>query len=230
MIDKKEIEEKLRKWARVGGQLLISDEGEVSVTGSVETRKLSSRIPVTFQRVGGHFKAFGSQLTSLANSPKIIGKDFRVNANKLTTLEGMPQKIGGSVEIQSNQITSLVGCPQKVQEHLYCNYNQLENFIGGPFEVLGELVASNNPLTSLQGFPEKVDKVYLTYTQELPLLRALSAKRIFLHPHPNTWLESKITVIQVERILNKYAGEGKRGAIRCQKELIAAGFEGNARW
>jgi hypothetical protein len=32
------------------------------------------------------------------------------------------------------------------------------------------------------------------------------------------------------KILNKYAGQGKRAMFDCQKELEDAGFEENARW
>jgi hypothetical protein len=35
---------------------------------------------------------------------------------------------------------------------------------------------------------------------------------------------------QVAKILNKYAGKGKKGLFDCQKDLEDAGFEGNARW
>jgi hypothetical protein len=34
----------------------------------------------------------------------------------------------------------------------------------------------------------------------------------------------------VELILNKYTGQGKRALFDCQKDLEDAGFEENARW
>jgi hypothetical protein len=35
---------------------------------------------------------------------------------------------------------------------------------------------------------------------------------------------------QLHKILNSYAGKGKRALFDCQKELEDAGFEENARW
>jgi hypothetical protein len=42
--------------------------------------------------------------------------------------------------------------------------------------------------------------------------------------------EDQDNAAQVEKILNKYHGQGKRALFECQKELEDEGFEGNARW
>jgi hypothetical protein len=68
----------------------------------------------------------------------------------------------------------------------------------------------------------------LTYSPRLPLLRALVAKR-----GVRLWAGDELQTGDAEKvgeILNKYAGEGRRGIFKCKKALIEAGFSGNARW
>ena len=81
--------------------------------------------------------------------------------------------------------------------------------------------ANNNPLTDLDGLASHIGStVSFDYTKDLPLLRTLVAQKIW--PNPDQ--------VELEKILVKYAGQGKRGIFDCQKELEDEGFEGNAKW
>jgi hypothetical protein len=233
VVDKEQIEKTLKSWAIVKSTVWITNEGTVSVAGSVQTRHRpnpSGEIPVTFDQVDGHFDAFDNNLTTLKNAPRVVGKDFNVVGNELTSLQGMPQKIGGMIAISANNLTSLEGCVERVKGDFICNSNLLTDLVGGPKVVEGSFQVAGNPLTSLVGFPTIVVGVAsLTYNPNLALLRTLVAGHIGLDgPTENHMRDANL--LEVEHILNKYAGEGKRGVIRCQKELIAAGFEGNAKW
>jgi hypothetical protein len=121
--------------------------------------------------------------------------------HKHTTLPVAFGTVGGSFYCSNNQLTTLAGAPQTVGGGFYC---------------------SNNQLTTLEGIPTHLRKLWLSYSPALPLLRTLYAQQIEFYP--------KLRDPTLGEILNRYAGQGKRGAIKCQKELIAAGFEGNARW
>jgi hypothetical protein len=125
---------------------------------------------------------------------------FTASRGELTTLENSPYHVTGSFNVTVNKLTTLEGGPVHV---------------GDVYEVTG------NPLVNLNGLATHIgDAVSFNYSPNLPLLRTLVAKRIWPYPAQT----------KLEEILDKYAGEGKRGVIRCQKELIAAGFEGNAKW
>lgn len=61
---------------------------------------------------------------------------------------------------------------------------------------------------------------YTDYRESQHLLKMLIAHDIFLNSAPD----------QVDKIMNKYAGSGKKGALACAAELVKAGFKDNARW
>jgi len=147
--------------------------------------------------------------------------DFVCAEVGLKTLEGAPNRVGRDVSLQGNLLTSLQGFPQEVGRNVRLDNNQLTDLKGLPSKLSGSLVIIYNPLTSLEGFPTSVGEVYLGYQENLPLLRTLGAQTIVL------WEKSRY---EVEQILNKYAGQGRAAAIDCKRDLVRAGFEGNARW
>jgi hypothetical protein len=134
-----------------------------------------------------------------------VSGNLRLPDAGLASLWGMPKEVGDTLSLSRNPLRNLIGCTQKI-------HNDLR------LRQMPELV-------SLEGFPTELGGyVAIDYKPELPLLRTLQARDgIVLWPVGS---EHE----QVELILEKYKGQGKRGAIRCQKELIAAGFEGNAQW
>jgi hypothetical protein len=154
--------------------------------------------------------------------------DFWINPEIKFPWTKLPFKFGefaGNLGLTGAGLTSLEGFPKEISEgSLHVSQNRLTNFIGGPKRVEDSVVARDNPLTSLDGFPQEIGtNVRLTYSPNLPLLRTLVANLVVLFPHNDT-------TDKIEKIMDKYSKEGKRGVIRCQKELISAGFEGNAKW
>lgn len=118
----------------------------------------------------------------------------------LTSLEGSPYWVEGSFDVRGNKLTTLKGGPSWVGKSYY---------------------AINNPLTDLDGLASHIgSSVSFDYTKDLPLLRTLVAQKIW--PNPDQ--------VELEKILAKYAGQGKRAIFDCQKELEDEGFEGNAKW
>jgi len=126
--------------------------------------------------------------------------NFYAEGLALRSLEGAPYEVGKSFILKQNNLSTLVGGPQRVGAY----YNVLKN-----------------PLVNLDGLATSIgDAFSFSYTPTLPLLRTLAAKRIW--PNPDQ--------VELEKILEKYAGQGRAGAIDCKRALVAAGFEGNARW
>jgi hypothetical protein len=136
-----------------------------------------------------------------------IDGDCNMDNCGLSTLDGSPLEVMGSLVLSDNPLKSLEGCTQ---------------FIGG------RLLISNIEFESLAGLPPD-HSVEISWYPRMPMLRLLTCKWIEL-----PWHQMRQPADGPEKtalsILRKYRHMGKRGAIRCQKELIAAGLEGNAKW
>jgi hypothetical protein len=155
------------------------------------------------------------QKSKVQELPVTFGKitgSFMPNNNPFTSLKGMPRWVGRWFDCASPHLTSLVGAPEYIGEEFHC--------YGTPF-------------TSLEGFPKYVGgRFYATWAEQMPLLRTLICKKgVYIGRdrfgnagHP------------INGILNKYIGqvsgskEFRHAVLDCQKELIEAGFSGNARW
>jgi hypothetical protein len=131
-------------------------------------------------------------------------------------------------------LTTLVGCPNIVGGDFRVLGSILNTLEGAPIEIEGNARFGNqshHDLKNLLGFPRRVGGITrVRYQPDLGMLRLLNTqKEIVLYISQGYEFLARDGA-KVSDILNKYVGEGKRGAIRCQKELISAGFEGNARW
>jgi hypothetical protein len=224
MVDKKEIMRLLNRYFRTTGTITISDQGLVSCSGNIvlkETLKHKT-LPVAFDRVDGRFDCEDNRLKTLAGAPKSVGKRFVCSNNQLTSLEHSPTSTSGDFDCSKNQLTTLEHAPKSVGDSFFCGSNLLTTLEHAPQSVRGSFFCWDNPLDTLKGLPAVPETLYLSYSPTLPLLRCLLAKKVqFLSLHEDS---------PVERILNKYAGQGKRAMFDCQKELEDAGFEENARW
>ena len=149
--------------------------------------------------------------------------DVQWNIYMFGELEEIPIKFGivtGDFVAEEKGLKTLHNMPKIVTGDCELAGNKLTTLLGAPEEVGGNFHVNRNPLVSLEGFPQKVGrKVSLRWTPTLPLLRTLNAQEVILYGQPRAMV-----------ILNKYAGQGRAGAIDCKRELVAAGFEGNARW
>jgi hypothetical protein len=125
--------------------------------------------------------------------------NFEAHGLLLKNLSNFPDYVGSDLNLCDNLLTNLVGAPSYVGKDLYLTRNLFD---------------------SLEGFPAFVGgKVTITWSENLPLLRSLTAPKIIIYGKPRAMV-----------IMNKYAGQGKRAMFDCQKELEDAGFEGNAKW
>ena len=132
-------------------------------------------------------------------------------------------RIYGYFWCSHNQLETLAGTPRWVRGNFTCTSNQLTTLEGSLNSVGGDFWCFNNSsLRSLEGLPDISGTLFLSYSPTLPLLRCLLAQQVEFEPS----LPDKT----VENILNKYAGQGRAGAIDCKRELVSAGFEENARW
>jgi hypothetical protein len=190
------------------------------VIESVDLNEIEALFKAKF-KIRGIYKIDNNGFVSIDGACELKGKirenklpiqftnvtgDFNCMKANLTTLEGVPESVGGSFFCADNQLTSLKGAP---------------NIVGGEFSC------HTNPLISLDGIPEKIGpRISLTYDENLPLLRLLQCQSVAF-----VLARDDPTVDVVSKIINKYACNPSRSNIlACQKELIDAGFEGNASW
>ena len=185
---------------------VTEEDGLIHVTGNVRNKSIK-----TFQEFPVKFG-------------KILG-NFDCNLCGLTSLVGAPTRVMmGSFCVNNNQLTSLIGSPEEVDLWFSFNGNRVSNLEGGPKKV-GSFSCCDNPLTSLQGLPEITGKLVITLSTDLPILRLVNV---------NFGIDFRGDLsrnLEIERIFeNVYDIKPRRQAIiACQKALIDAGYEGNAR-
>jgi hypothetical protein len=185
---------------------------ELSVKAHMITLMTMGEIPVKFGLVQGHFMCAFKNLKSLKNAPHTVTGNFGCYGNLLTSLEGGPQDVGRTVMGGGTYA---------------CSNNNLINFIGAPQQFTGYFVAvneMNEDLMSVDGLPPEARQVDITYHAHLPLLKLLKQKRVTVR-YAGSGQEHPVTAI-----LEKYAGTGKPGAIKCAVEMIRAGYKDNAKW
>ena len=192
---------------KIEGYIEIQSDMSVNVQGDVRMYRPSPNgiIPIKFGVVDGDFQARNQRLTTLLNVPDSC-HNLYVNGNQLTSLEYCP--------VYLNQLT--------------ISYNRITNFEHAP-ERVDLIKAFGNPFTSLVGFPDEVEQVDIMYDANLPMLRLLNAKSIHVGS-PGGGYNHLQPFQPVHDILNRYAGEGKQGAIKAAAELVKAGYKENARW
>jgi hypothetical protein len=210
MVDRDEIQKTFDTYFTATEPITIDDKGLVSCWGNVylHTHKRQETLPVAFEAVYGDFDCSNNSLKTLQGAPIVVGS-FNCRSNHLITLMGAPKSVAGSFSCSNNRLLSLEGAPVKVGGHFNCY--------------------DNPDLQSLKGISQELGKTFrVTWLPELPLLGALVAKDGvgFYHQERLQTGSAK----KVEAIINRYKGQGRRGAFACKKALIEAGFEGNARW
>jgi hypothetical protein len=190
----------------------FTEDGKLDVYNDLRPRLYEfpdGRLPFAFGKVTGTFNVRDSRLVSLEGCPYEVTGNFLAANNLLSSLEGSPEIVGGTFECRKQlALTTLVGAPK---------------IVGGIFNC-----SDNLRLVSLEGLPQELKVLLVTYTEHLPLLRALTATK-----GVQFWWRSESqdrAAQQVREIINKYAGQGKRAMFDCQKDLEDAGFEENARW
>ena len=122
---REEVEAWLRKMDienhTINEDLTVDVDGDVNIS---DTKM--GRLPVQFGVVGGDFKCYSNQLTSLEGAPREVGGIFNCSDNKLTSLEGAPREVGGNFSCLNNKLTSLKGAPREVGGNFNCRYNNFD--------------------------------------------------------------------------------------------------------
>lgn len=184
----------------------ISENGMVDVDGGDVTMiHPAAQLPVTFSYVSGTFEAHNKGLT---------------------TLEGVPASCHNLL-VNQNALTNLDHCPSDLN-WLFVKANRLVNFEGS-LRSVNLIDARKNPFKNLNGLENiRVEEIKISYSENLPLLKLLVAKQIYL-AHDIVKLDHE-RVNDINNILQKYAGQGQKGALACAVELSDAGFKENAQW
>jgi hypothetical protein len=201
MVDKMGIVVKCGQYFQTSRPMQVDDSGKISTEGNVgaKGKKMGDELPVQFDRVGGLFNCRDSGLLSLAGSPNYVGDYFNCSGNRLHSLQGAPQVVVGDFVCKINFLTSLEGMPESVGADVDASFNR--------------------ELESLKGLPNYFPgKLYLTYTLKLPLLRALCARDGV--KFTGTQAKLSHTAEQIQNILNQFAGQGRRGVLKCSHALL----------
>lgn len=113
----------------------------------------------------------------------------------------LPVKFGtvGGFFCCDNQLTSLQGAPSSVGDHVYCSFNQLTSLEG-----IHKLIKKINGTLYCHRNPIKTGGIGLILIEGL---RRIDADQLAFE------------------IINKYIGQGKKGLLYCQDELIEANLE-----
>lgn len=179
----------------------MEPDQKVKITGSIWAKRHDmATLPVKFSTVSGDVMWKECGLTSLEGSPTHVQGSFVVIHNQLSDLTGSPRTVGGDFHVNNNPgLKSLAGGPDQVDE-------------GYSF--------TKCPVTSLEGLPNKPGHwISFEYSPHMPLLRCLVFKHIYCNYAPQP----------VQDALDRYAGQGNRGVLKCAAELIKAGYRDNAR-
>jgi hypothetical protein len=128
--------------------------------------------------------------------------------------------VAGDVDLWNKQLTKLPVKFGAVGGHFACHSNQLTSLQGAPRLTDGNFYCLNNQLTSLEGV-HKIIKII--------------NGAIYLYENPITsggigllLIEGLSTIcadLPAFKIINRYLGQGKKGLLLCQDELIDAGYE-----
>lgn len=204
MVDKDKIQKTLKYYFAYHGTVEIDNDGLVSCTGDVQFLGGRKKLPVRFGKVEGSFQVQQRKLTTLSGAPHTVGQRFICWGNQITSFEGAPVKVGAEVYARDCNLINLTHAPE-------CT----------------ELRVQDNPLTSLTGMPDNLKVIGLTWHEDLPLLQSLKADEVTLYAKEGLDNQQALTCY---KILSKYAGQGRPGAIRAAAELVKADLKGNARW
>jgi hypothetical protein len=150
--------------------------------------------------ITGDVHLYDEELSKLPVKFGTVLEDFYCYNNKLTSLQGAPSSVGGFFSCNNNKLTSLEGAPSSIgRTGISCDNNKLTSLEGihKVFKrINGRFHCDDNPITS--------GGIGLILIEGLTKIRA---------DHP------------AFLIIEKYLGQGKKGLLLCQDELIDAGYE-----
>jgi len=167
-----------------------------------------------------YFDVDGQTIFNHDGSVKIIGGVSLVIG--ITKLPVKFSEVTSYATFTKHDLTTLEGSPERVGDDFSCVGNNLSNLEGGPKIVKGSYDCFANPLTSFKGIPDTVEgEFWCDWIENVPMLSLLKYDKVSVIA-PDT---------AITNIFIKYAGQKplRQAIIKCQKELIDLGYEGNAR-
>jgi hypothetical protein len=102
----------------------INSDGSIDVDGDVGLfdRELTE-LPLTFNKVTGHFSCSNNKLTSLKGCPRWIGGFFDCERNNLTSLEFSPDYVGAWFACNHNNLIDNY-CDSEIIGNFYTTLKQ----------------------------------------------------------------------------------------------------------
>lgn len=231
-MDNSHIDIILTQQVKIHGDYQIESDGTVNVDGDVEYSVLINQLKVQFGTITGNFSRSNSssklpRLNSLQGFPRKVLGQVSVARSKVTNLHHAPNQVNGSFyAYHCEHLKSLQGAPRWVGKDFIAYNCALTHLQGAPLVVKGTFDVSGNPLENYDHIPEGCDMVVLSYNQHAPILKLLVYPIVVFKFDGISQEDHPI----VNNIMKKYAGTGKKGAIKAAAELIKAGYKENARW
>ena len=153
------------------------------------------------------------------------GNDINLSSKRLVELpNNLPQTVTGKFWCNRNKLTSLEYCPSYVGGNFYCYNNRLTSLNFCPSEVGGDFYCHRNKLTSLEDIHKQIKKIggdFYCHDNKIKS-HILGLMLVEIGGDIVTKLDDRK---EVDEILNKWKNQGRKGALGCQRELIAAGYK-----
>jgi hypothetical protein len=165
-------------------------------------------------------------LTSLKGCPTKVDGDFKCFSNRLTSLEYGPTFVGGVYDCTDNLLTTLKFSPKHIHKDFSCSHNSLENLDYCPMEVNGSFICHTNELTSLHDIHKHLRRIGGSFSCYLHTnTKVTHILGLMLIDIGSTIVTEFGDETDVDRILNKWKNQGRRGVLGAQRELLDLGYD-----
>lgn len=157
------------KWNYDGRTNLFSFDGDVIITNEFVK---DGKLLIQFDKVGGKFSLYNTDITTLVGSPKEVGKVFTCTGTDINSLEGGPSIVGERFYCDDTRITSLKGAPHTVGKSFSCSGCLALKSLEGAPHTIGEEFSCHMAISlkSLEHLPI-AKKYYVPYNLEDELKR-----------------------------------------------------------
>lgn len=149
-----------------------------------------------------------------------VKNSVSISYSQLREIPVQFEKVGGSFYCYTNYLTSLKGCPREVGGDFFCNKNSLTSLEHAPEQVGSEFGCHTNKITSLEGIHKIIKKINGQFDIAFNPIKSGGIGLLLIEGI--TYINSELPAF---KIIRKYLGQGKRGLLACQEELIEAGLE-----
>lgn len=193
---------------------------QIHVDCAIKRQVPGGKLPIHITHVDGDM-SLGGHVNTLHSMPHTVTGSFLCHDCGLTSLQGGPVKVGLHYDCSDNLLMSLEGCAKGVKD-LMCSGNQLPDLSTAP--RCDFVYGGINPWKNFRHTPDHLPHVMVILKDPVPLLGLLHAHKIDCLDMGGGYRD------KLNTILNKYAGEGKKGILNCALELKQAGLGAYAQW